>query len=86
MKTIMDIMNDVMGTELYDEDDVRACTLYNVKAIQVVECMRLYAQEAVQEFVCMETGEDGCMKVWQIYGIAGISTDQDKLDKFKETL
>lgn len=52
----------------------------------VIEAMREYAREAVQEFVAMETGEDGCMEVWQMYGIVGISTDQDKLDKFKETL
>lgn len=45
----MDIMNDVMGTELYDEDDVRACTLYSVKDSQVVECMRLYTLEVLVE-------------------------------------
>jgi len=47
------------------------------------KCMKMYAGEAIQELIENETDGEGCIKVWSNMGI---STDQNKLEKFKNAL
>lgn len=82
MKTTNEIMSEVFDAELYEDDDVRACTLYKVKVSDIQKGMVEYAKEVLQDFIENETGENGICRIV----VACISTDQDKLDKFKNQL
>lgn len=50
MKNVNEIMSEILDTELYEEDDVRACTLYKVPASMIQKCMKEYAKEVLIDF------------------------------------
>lgn len=42
--TTNEIMSDILDAELYKQDDVVACTLYDVRAIDIQKCMQEWAK------------------------------------------
>lgn len=53
MKKLNEIMSDILDTELYEQDDVRACTLYKVPAIKIQQIAVEYAKEVISECIAV---------------------------------
>ncbi len=51
MKTTNEIMSDVLDAELYEQDDLRACTLYSVKALDIQKIAKAYAVELIDHIL-----------------------------------
>ncbi len=80
MSKINEIMSEVLDTELYDDDDIRACTLYNVKAEQVVECMRKYAEVLLKE---IEENTNYYTDINEVHGCINVRVDEFNWSKLR---
>ncbi len=78
MKTTNEIMSDVLDAELYEQDDLRACTLYSVKALDIQKIAKAYAIEVIDYILTQGDGD-------LIY-IGGIGGDEAlySYEKFEE--
>lgn len=87
MKTIIDVLNEVLGEEIADQGDIAANIQYLTTLTQIQKCMQEYAKEAVRELVTH--GDHMCiLKSWVIQPdiMHGTSTDEDNLQKWMDTL
>ena len=61
--TANEIMSEILDSELYDEDDVRACTFHNVKATTVRECMYEWGNDVVDRAIKLATQYGGSLQL-----------------------